>query len=132
MLEDYAKPYCCAKISPERATLLSKAFGKSLYLYYLVNSKSFSFLFKFKLFEPRHEKTSFLAYAKTKAQISCAVTTKLISAFVFATQIVQYPFFLNPKVQASSNFLWLYSPVCVGPRRKPRRQVFARRGLFYR
>ena len=24
-------------------------------------------------------------------------------------------FFLNPKFQASSNLLWLYSPVCVGP-----------------
>ena len=30
------------------------------------------------------------AYGKTKAQISCAVTAKLISAFVFATQIVQF------------------------------------------
>ena len=28
--------------------------------------------------------------AKTKAQISCAVTAQLISAFVFATRIVQY------------------------------------------
>ena len=31
------------------------------------------------------EKQTF-AYAKTKAQIGCAVTAKLISAFVFATQ----------------------------------------------
>ena len=30
------------------------------------------------------------ANAKTKAQISCAVTAQLISAFVFATQIVHY------------------------------------------
>ena len=30
------------------------------------------------------------AYAKTKAQISFAVTAKLISAFVFATRIVYY------------------------------------------
>ena len=35
--------------------------------------------------EPRHEKTCFFAYAKTKAQISCAVTAQLISAFVFTT-----------------------------------------------
>ena len=48
-----------------------------------------------------------------------AVTAKLISAFVFATQIVQSLFFLNPKYQASSYLLWLYSPVCVGPGRKP-------------
>ena len=35
--------------------------------------------------EPRHMKTGFFAYAKTKTQISFAVTAKLISAFVFAT-----------------------------------------------
>ena len=33
------------------------------------------------------EKQQF-AYAKTKTQMSCAVTAQLISAFVFATQIV--------------------------------------------
>ena len=42
------------------------------------------------------------AYAKTKTQISCAVTAQLISAFVFAEGIVQFLFFLNPKFQASS------------------------------
>ena len=68
------------------------------------------------------------AYAKTKTQISFAVTAKLISAFVFATRIVQCLSFLNTKFQASSHFLWLYSPVCVGPGRKPRRPVFWRRG----
>ena len=44
---------------------------------------------------------------------------KLISAFVFATRIVQFLFYLNPKFQASSSFLYLYRPVCVGPVRKP-------------
>ena len=34
------------------------------------------------------------AYAKTKTQISCAETAQLISAFVFATQIVQSLYFL--------------------------------------
>ena len=48
--------------------------------------------------------------AKTKAQIS---------AFVFATRILQFLYFLNPKFQASSSFLCLYRPVCVGPVRKP-------------
>ena len=70
------------------------------------------------------------AYAKTKTQISFAVTAKLISAFVFATWIVQSLCFLNPKFQVSSHLLWLYSPVCVGPGRKPRRPVFWRRGSF--
>ena len=52
-------------------------------------------------------------------QISFAVTAKLISAFVFATGKVQSLFFLNPKFQASSHLLCLYSPVCVRPVRKP-------------
>ena len=55
---------------------------------------------------------------------------KLISAFVFATWIVQSLFFLNPKFQASSHLLWQYRPVCVGPGRKPRRPVFSQRGSY--
>ena len=82
------------------------------------------------IFEPHCEKTRFFAYAKTKTQISLAVTAKLISALVFTTRIVQSLFFLNPKFQASSHLLWLYSPVCVGPGRKPRRPVFSERGSF--
>ena len=58
-----------------------------------------------KTFEPVHEKTNNLHYAKTKTQISFAVTAKLISAFVFATRIVHFLFFLNPKCQASSPLL---------------------------
>ena len=41
-----------------------------------------------------------------------------ISAFVFATRIVQFLFYFNPKFQASSSFLCLYRPVCVGPTRR--------------
>ena len=78
--------------------------------------------------EPRREKTGFMPYAKTKTQISFAVTAKLISAFVFATRIVQFLYFLNPKFQASGRLLLLHSPVCVGPGRKPRRPVFSERG----
>ena len=69
--------------------------------------------------EPPHGKNQQFAYVKTKAQISFAVTAKLISAFVFTTRIVQFLFYLNPKFQASSSFLCLYRPVCVGPVRKP-------------
>ena len=69
-------------------------------------------------------------YATTKTQISFAVTAKLIITFVFNTRIVQSLYFLNPKFQASSHLLWLYSPVCVGPGRKPRRPVFSERGSF--
>ena len=48
----------------------------------------------------------------------------------FRNWIVQCLFYLNPKFQASSSFLSLYRPVCVGPSRKPRRPVFSRRGSF--
>ena len=72
----------------------------------------------------------FFAYAKTKTQISCAVTAKLISAYVFATWIVQTLYFLNPTFQASSQLLWLYSLVCIGHGRKPRRPVFSQRGSY--
>ena len=47
------------------------------------------------------------------------VTAKLISAFVFATRIVLFLLYLNPKFQTSSSFLCLYRLVCVGPVRKP-------------
>ena len=82
------------------------------------------------LFQPCHEKIIFFPNAKTKAQISFAVTAKLISAFVFATGIVQSLYFLNSKFQASSHLLWLYRLVCVGPGQKPRRPVFSQRGSF--
>ena len=76
-------------------------------------------------YEPHSEKKHTFAYSKTKAQISFAVTAKLINAFVFAIRIVQFLFFLNPKFQASSVGLWLYRSVYVRPGRKPRRPVFS-------
>ena len=71
-----------------------------------------SFMLKFiciTTYVPSYEKTCFLhmrfAYAKTKAQISCVVTTQLISAFVFSTQIERTLYFLDPKFPASSHLL---------------------------
>ena len=58
------------------------------------------------------------------------LTAKLISAFVFARQIVQSVFYLNPKFQASSHLIGLYSLVCVGPGRKTRRPVFSQQGSY--
>ena len=55
------------------------------------------------IFESRREKTGFLHMR----------TAKLISVFVFATRIAQSPYYINPKLQASSYLLWLYSLVCV-------------------
>ena len=46
----------------------------------------------------------------------------------FGTRIVKYPFYLNTKFHAPSHLLWLYSLVCGGPCRKPRRPVFSQRG----
>ena len=52
------------------------------------------------------------ASAKTKAQISCAVTAQLISAFVFATQIVQIDKISNiysPSVIVKAGLCWTRS-----------------------
>ena len=57
---------------------------------------------------------------------------RVISAFVYATRIVQSLFFLNPKFQGPSHLLWVYSPASVGPGRKSRRPVFSQRGLKVR
>ena len=67
---------------------------------------------------------------RKQRQISCAVTAQLISAFVFATYILQSLYFLNPKFQAAIHLLGLYILVCVGPGRKPRRPVFSQRGSY--
>ena len=85
-------------------------------------------------YEPSHEKNGFFHVRKQRlrsaSRLSFAVTAKLISAFVFATWIVHSLIFLNPKFQASSHLLWLYSPVCFGPGQKPRRPVFSQRGSY--
>ena len=74
----------------------------------------------FKINEPRREKTGFFHMRKQRR--------KSASRFVFAIQIAQSLFLPNPKYQASNHLLRLYSPVCVGPGRKPRKPVFSQRG----
>ena len=59
---------------------------------------------------------------------NCTVTAQLISACVFAIQIVQSHFLVNPKFQGSILLQWLYRPVCVRLCRKSRRPVFSRHG----
>ena len=54
---------------------------------------------------PVMRKPFLFSYAKTKTQISFAVTAKLISGFVFTTRIVLSNYFLNPEFQASSHLL---------------------------
>ena len=63
---------------------------------------------------------SVLAYAKTKVHISFADTAQLISAFVFATLIVQSLYFLNLKFQASGQpwlRVWFVSDLVEKPYR---------------
>ena len=67
--------------------------------------------------EPHHGKTNNLHMQKQRRR--SVVTAKLVSAFVFTTQIVHFLFCLNSKIQTSSSFLCLYRPVFVGPVRKP-------------
>ena len=74
--------------------------------------------FRISTSEPPHGKTNNLRRRKQRRR-SASRTAKLISGFVFATRIVQFLFYLNPKFQASSCFLCLYRSVCVGPVRKP-------------
>ena len=65
-----------------------------------------------------------ICLGENKAADQPCSTARLISAFVFAAEIVQYLFFLNPKFQGSSLLLRLYRLVCVGPGRKPKLLVF--------
>ena len=51
------------------------------------------------------QKTNKSAYANPKAQIGCAVIAQWISDFAFATRIIHFLFYLNPKCQASSILL---------------------------
>ena len=86
----------------------------------LITTQHLEIVLKVLIYEPPHGKTNYLHRRKQRHRSACfAVTAKLISAFVFATRIVQFLFYLNPKFQASSSFLCLYRLVCVGPVRKP-------------
>ena len=78
----------------------------------------------------RHEKAGFCIWGKKKAQINSAVTAQLISAFVFATQLVQSLYLPNPKIQASGRLLLLYSPLCIRPGQKLRGQFFSRQDSY--
>ena len=79
------------------------------------------------LIDPRHEKTGF-CICENKDADQLRGNREADQRLVFAIRIVQSLFYLNPKFQASSHLLWLYSPVCVGPGRKSRRPVFSQRG----
>ena len=97
-------------------------FSFHLELFFLFHFRSFHYyVIRSTLFKPRREKTGFCICENKDAD---QLRGDAVSAFVFATWIVQSLCFLNPKFQVSNHLLWLYSPVCVGSGRKPRRPVF--------
>ena len=56
---------------------------------------------------------------------NCAADQRLCFRYTDSTSS------LLPKSEISSlDLLWQYSPVCVGPGRKPRRPVFSQRGSY--
>ena len=71
------------------------------------------------------------ADAKTKMQISCAVTAQLISTSCFPYTDSAIPLLLNAIFQAPSILPRLYRLVYVGPGQKPRRPVFSSLGSCY-
>ena len=77
--------------------------------------------------EPRREKTGF-CICENKDADQLRGDREADQRIIFAIPIVQSLYYLHPKFQVSSDLLWLYRPVCVGPGRKPRRPVFSQRG----
>ena len=77
-------------------------------------------------FEPRCEKTGFLYMRKQRSRSASA---KLISAFVFATRIVQSLYFLNPKFQASNHLRCGSTRTCSEP---PKTGFLTTRFIFYK
>ena len=74
---------------------------KYIYMYIIghnfeIASFFYSEILQFQILATASE-SQHIVYEKTKVQTSIAVTTKQISAFVFATQIIQALFFVNPK-----------------------------------
>ena len=65
------------------------------------------------------KQTIYICENKDADQLQIRGNREADRAFVLATRIVHFLFFLNPKCQASSSFLCLYSPLCVRPVRKP-------------
>ena len=92
---------------------------------------SYVFIYNYYIKSIVMRKLAFCICEKKKMQISFEVTTKLISAFVFATWLVQFLYILITKFQASNHLLWLCSPVCVGHGQNPRRPVFSQRDSYY-
>ena len=119
-ISSYEKNIFCYVNNPR----LSGCSLSSIFVVYNLDALCLCFELGFYLSSVVRKPAFFICENKDADQL----TAKLISTFVFATRIVQSLYFLNPKFQASSHLVWLYSLVCVGPGRKPRRPVFSQRG----
>ena len=77
-------------------------------------------------------KPAFCINAKTKTQISFAVTAELISAFVFATWIVQSLYFLNQNFKSLAIFSGCTAQLVSDLVKNPEDQfwVFPQRGSY--
>ena len=75
-------------------------------------------MIKAKTNELPHEKTNNL-HMQNKGADQLRSNYEADHAFVFATWIVQFLYFLNPKFPVSSHLQCLYSLICVGHVRKP-------------
>ena len=87
----------------------------------LLNLFYFKVFFTFNIatiYQLGHEKTS-ICICENKDADQHRGNRKADQCLVFATWIVQFLYFLNPKFPASSHLLCLYSSVCFKPVRKP-------------
>ena len=82
-------------------------------------------------YEPRYEKTGFcICENKDADQLRGNREADQRLCFRYIDNTI--PLLPKSEIQASSLLLWLYSPVCVGPGRKPRTPVFSQRGSYIR
>ena len=84
------------------------------------------------LYEPRHEKPAFcICENKDADQLRGNREADQHLCFRYTDNTIPLlPKSETPSFHASIHLLWLYSPVCVGPGRKPRRPVFSQRGSY--
>ena len=88
----------------------------------MLNTKKHIQYSQTEIYEPHCEKTGFLHMRKQRRSGNREADQRL--CFRYTDNKTLY--YLNPKLQASSHLLCLYSPVCVRPSQKPRRPVFSR------
>ena len=86
--------------------------------------------FYLKQVQRTQDPVSYLSHVMRKPDF-CICENKVANLRLYFCHINSHShYFLNPKFQASAPLLWLYSPVHVGPGRKPQRQALTQHGSF--